>query len=547
MKIKILLLLTFILPMSLFSQNSTYFIKFTDKDTTYNPFKLTQPEEFLSNRAIQRRINQNINIDLLDLPVSPRYKDSISKPGIQILNQTKWLNGVIAEVSDTMIDSLIHISFIEEMIEILPPSPKQKSKKDTTKNTQMSQVYCANLYLANKVSDRQIKMLNGHVLHQNGYRGDGMLISVIDGGFSNVTNLFDSLWNHNQILFTYDVHSKNEVVADDHYHGTYVLSIMGEHIPNEFIGTAPKANYILIRSEVTGYEYLIEEYYWAIAAEIADSAGTDIINSSLGYTTFDKTEQDHTYHDMDGNTTPAAIAADISSSRGIITVVSAGNNGNSSWQYISTPADADSVITVGAVDEDGKYASLSSTGPSADGDVKPTVAAMGQGTYFTNTSGNIGNGNGTSFAAPIICGLTACLWQKYPHLNNWDIIKKIINNSSRANNPDSLLGYGLPDFANAADLEVSVNKPKDLILKVYPNPFLDNFKLDIVQKKAIYDSLLIEIYNIMGTKVFSRKILRPPESKSIKIKELKKAEAGVYILKVRSEEKIIGKKKIIKQ
>jgi hypothetical protein len=543
---KILLLLLCLFPIALFSQNSTYFIKFSDKDTTLNPYSVDQPEQFLSNRAIQRRNKQNIKIDLLDLPVSPRYKDSIQNEGIQIINETKWLNGIVAEIPDSLLSEITENNFVEYIKEILPPPGERKSKKDTSQNTNALHVNSGTTDIKENYSDRQIKMLNGHALHQNGYRGKNMLISVIDGGFYNVTDLFDTLWNNNQILFTYDVHNRNNFVSEDNPHGTYVLSIMGGNIPNQFIGTAPEADYILIRSEVTSYEYLIEEYNWVVAAEMADSAGSDMINSSLGYTTFDASEQDHTYNDMNGDTTPAAIAADIASSRGMIVVVSAGNHGNNSWHYISTPADADSAITVGAVDYDGNYASLSSTGPSSDGDIKPTVAAMGEGTYFLNISGNIANGNGTSFASPIICGLTACLWQRYPDLKNTEIIDRIIENSSQFSNPDSLLGYGLPDFAEASGLEASLKDDQMISFKIYPNPFENNFILELNEKPA-YDTIQLDVYSILGKKVYSQRIIHPEKNKKLTINELKDKDPGVYIIKIVSEEKIIGKKKIIKQ
>ena len=225
-------------------------------------------------------------------------------------------------------------------------------------------------------------MLNGDALHDMGYDGAGKIIAILDAGFLNANNLdaFDSLWNNGQILGTRDfVSPQNPNIFGSHYHGTMVLSTMGANWPGQMVGTAPKADYWLIRTEDGDSECLIEELNWVSGAEFADSLGADVINSSLGYTTFDDPTLDHSYEDMDGNTTPVTIGADMAVSKGMIVVNSAGNSGGSFWQYIGAPADGDSVFSIGAVDGLGNYAYFSSTGPTYDGRMKPNVVAQGQG------------------------------------------------------------------------------------------------------------------------------------------------------------------------
>jgi serine protease AprX len=295
----------------------------------------------------------------------------------------------------------------------------------------------------------QISMLNGHIMHDNGYTGDGLVIAVLDAGFlhTNTMVAFDSLRNSNKILSTFDFVDPGSSVYDDAAHGSMVLSVMASNVPGEIIGAAPHASYHLLRSEDTGTETLIEEYNWASAAEYADSAGVDIINSSLGYTEFDDPAQNHTYADLDGNTTPITIAADWAASKGMIVVNSAGNNGTSSWFRISAPADADSILGVGAVDVLSVYADFSGKGPSYDGRVKPDVSAMGSQTIVADpwTGSGTFPGNGTSFSAPLIAGFAACLWQCNPNKNNIQIINALKQSSSQYNNPDSLVGHGIPD------------------------------------------------------------------------------------------------------
>ena len=358
-----------------------YWIQFTDKNN--NPYLISAPEQYLSQRAIDRRTKYNIPVDSKDIPVTPVYVDSLRSIGLSILTVSKWMNSVTVETTDSLLmDTIDYLGFVKTKQKV----PKSKNKDATNSfllNSKVSPVFTKTDDIKTLfdygLGTAQIGMLNGHILHNNGFQGQGMQIAVIDAGFqnANVNSGFDSLWANNQVLGTRDFVDRNSDIFSEHSHGNVVLSTMAAYLPGELIGTAPKASYWLLRSEDANTEYLIEEDNWISAAEFADSAGVDLINTSLGYTTFDDSTMDHVYADLDGNTSRITQGADIASSKGILVVVSAGNSGNKPWRYIGVPADADSCLTVGSVDGYMKYSDFSSVGPTADGRIKPDVVAMG--------------------------------------------------------------------------------------------------------------------------------------------------------------------------
>ncbi|OQX96977.1 MAG: hypothetical protein B6I20_13640, partial [Bacteroidetes bacterium 4572_117] len=351
-----------------------YLINLADKNNT--PYSLDNPGAFLSERAIQRRLKQNIPYNENDLPVNPVYLGELKALGLKIVNVSKWMNSLTVYSKDTLLlDTLDKIPFVKSI---------GINKKTYVKNMDTDKLQIP--IKAEKTNDfdsadyyfygnsfRQIEMLEGHHLHKEGFRGEGMLIAVLDAGFFKVDELpaFDSIRENNQIVGVYDFVDNDTEVYDASSHGMKVLSTMAGNIPGALVGTAPKAKYLLLRTEQGASEYIIEEHNWVVAAEYADSLGVDMINSSLGYNDFDDNNQDHVYADMDGNTTMISIAADIAASKGILVVTSAGNEGFSDWKYISAPADADSVLSIGAVAPDETIAYFSSRGPTFDKRIKP--------------------------------------------------------------------------------------------------------------------------------------------------------------------------------
>jgi subtilisin family serine protease len=312
----------------------------------------------------------------------------------------------------------------------------------------------------------------------------------------------------NQILDTYDFVDGNTNVYDDHTHGMMVLSTMGAKQSGKMIGTAPEANYLLLRSEDVFSENLIEEYMWVCAAEYADSAGADIINSSLGYTTFDDSTQNHTYADMDGKTAPISIGAGMAYAKGMIVVNSAGNSGNSNWHYIGAPADHADVLTVGAIDENKEFASFSSYGPNAEGFTKPNVVAQGKNTVITTSSNEVMTGNGTSFSSPVTAGMVACLWGANSYRTPRDIKDAIYKSADRYLNPDDQFGYGIPNYYSA-------------------NQFLNHdFILPI--NTSIDSNIKFGVYSVDG-KLIDKGVLYINNLQEV-VRIIKPKTAGVYII-----------------
>ncbi|MDF1548107.1 MAG: S8 family serine peptidase, partial [Bacteroidales bacterium] len=398
----------------------------------------------------------------------------------------------------------------------------------------------------------QIQIHNGHLMHQAGFQGQGMQVAILDGGFYKVDELpaFDSLRANNQILGTRDFVEGDLQVYDADSHGMKVLSTMAGNIPGKLLGTAPKASYWLLRSEQTATEFIIEEHNWVVAAEFADSVGVDLINSSLGYSSFDDKLTNHTYSDLDGNTTLISRGADIAASKGMLVVTSAGNEGFSQWRYISAPADADSILTVGAIMLDGRRAFFSSYGPTFDNRIKPDVSAIGLPSVVSGTGGEVSTSSGTSFSSPIMAGLVACLWQAHPELSNLDIIDIIKRSSSQFNAPDTSLGYGVPDIYAAhmfLKTSGSINSKLRGTMNVFPNPFQDEFHVEFLSEyvNLPYD-LRIQLFDTKGVKKFDQLF---PERKNnfniTTINNFNSVSDGLYVLRLIADN-IVMEKKVVK-
>ncbi len=534
-----------------------YWVKFTDKNNS--PYSIQNPEEFLSQKAIDRRNAQGIPIVENDLPVNPQYIESVAGTGVTILTVSKWFNSVTIYTTDQNAINIINsFSFVESIQKsgiYKNYFEEDKTVKPFFANEWYGNIPEENVYKsANSATGynygaayNQIHMLNGDILHDMGYDGEGKTIAVLDAGFYNADNLaaFDSLWNNGQILGYKDfVNPLNPNIFNSHTHGSMVLSTMGANLPGEIVGTAPKAKYWLLRSEDGATEYLVEELNWVSAAEFADSTGADIINSSLGYTTFDDPSQDHSYEDMDGNTTPITIGADIAASKGMIVCNSAGNSGGSLWQYIGAPADGDSVFSIGAVDADGNYASFSSTGPTYDGRLKPNVVAQGQGTTIIDPwSGTVTYGSGTSFSSPITAGMVACLWQANPTKRNTEIMEAIEESGSLASNPNYQMGYGIPDYVYANSiLTIIDNLPSEhSFITVYPNPF--SSELFISAEDNTINVYSVELMDITGKSLFRRDVTDNENMlKKIDLSGFDELSSGFYFVKISIENGVVTKK-----
>ena len=315
-------------------------------------------------------------------------------------------------------------------------------------------------------------------------------------------------------------------------HGTSVLSCMGANLPGQMVGTAPRATFWLLRTEDADIEVLAEEYNWAAGAEFADSVGADVINSSLGYTTFDNPVYNHTWADLDGNTAPCSRAGGLAAKRGILVVNAAGNSGGSSWQYVGTPADNDSVFTIGAVDAQSFYASFSSTGPTADGRIKPDVSAEGSGAAIVGQGGGVAlNGYGTSFASPIMAGALACLWQSAPSFTAEQIRNAVRTSASQATAPDSLLGFGIPNLYNAhllLGVNLSLSKNQESF-SLSPVPFSSVTWLKSTLNTT--ENLQVDILSVTGRVIHSLSV-KMNSPTSLKLDDFSSLPSGLYFVRV---------------
>jgi len=536
-----LVLISVLISVVAFSQVSPdkYWVKFTDKNNS--PYSIENPEDFLTQRAIDRRELFGIAITENDLPVNPQYIEGVANTGVTILTVSKWMNSVTIYTTDPA--ALDAISLLPYVLSIEKGNGEKRQgtfPKPFFEREMFPDIPEAELLKSLSSYDygsayNQIHMVNGDALHDMGYNGTGKTIAVLDAGFMNadIIDAFDSLWNNGQILGTRDfVNPLNPDIFGSHYHGSMVLSTMGANWPGNIVGTAPMADYWLVRTEDGDSEYLIEELNWVSGAEFADSVGADIINSSLGYTEFDDPSQNHTYEDMDGNTTPVTIGADLAASKGMIVVNSAGNSGGSSWQYIGAPADGDSVFSIGAVDDGGNYASFSSTGPTFDGRIKPNVVAQGQGSAIIDPwTGEVSYGSGTSFSSPITAGMVACLWQANPDKRNTELMSAIQMSSTQANNPDAYLGYGIPDFVLANSILTVIDNKivPNLAVNIFPNPFTDEINISISNANPM-TGVNAEILDIAGKKVLSFEFTG--KDKNIRLNCSQNIPDGFYLLKV---------------
>jgi subtilisin family serine protease len=448
----------------------TYLVLLRDKANT--PYSVSRPEQFLSQRAILRRQKQNIAVQERDLPVNPTYLTQLQQAGAKIWYSSRWMNAVLLEASDATLAAVQKLPFVKglEFGRSLANARTSAQTRSTSVNKFNATTQTDDEPLNYGNSQTQITQLGADKMHQQGYHGEGMLIGVLDAGFLNAdkVSFLKPLFDEKRVLATYDFVRKETSVYEDDSHGLSCLSTIAATASNQLYGTAYKASFVLLRTEDANSEKQIEEANWLLGAEYADSAGVDVISSSLGYTQFDDPATSYTYQNMDGKTALSTRAAQIATETGMVVVVSAGNEGNGAWRYLSAPSDAVSVLAIGAVTQAGQRAVFSSLGPSADGRVKPDLAARGQGTVVGSPGGQIVSGNGTSFAAPLVAGLAAGFWQVHPRLTAAQVTEALRRSGSQYGSPDDQLGYGIPNFERASVMADAFGT-----LLIYPNPFSD--------------------------------------------------------------------------
>ncbi len=499
MRTKVISILILVLNFYVNAQEEDAWVYFTDKPNVASA--LANPISILTQEAIDRKNTHNVAIDARDVPVNETYITQLkNQNGITVLAKSKWLNCVHVRGNQADIAALNTLSFVQEI-----------DFADATLNTTKQVPITSNKWETEKVSQsqtnfvygtaaNQIQMLNGDHLHLQNYTGTGMVIAVLDAGFPGVDTMdgFERLRDNGGILGGYDFFDRNtDVYANTtSSHGTLVLSNMAGFIENQYVGTAPDAQYYLFRTENAPAENPLEESLWVEAAERADSLGVDVINTSLGYKTYDNPAYSHSNTDLDGFTTYITRGANIAYEKGMLLITSAGNAGSSG---LSAPADSPYVFTIGAVKADETYASFSSVGSAIQPTQKPDVVAQGQASAVILPNDSIVTANGTSFSSPTLAGAIACLWQALPSFTNEQIMQIVRETASQYNNPDYFLGYGIPDFAQALTQgTLMVAAPFNTrFFQVFPNPVTHTLQVIAYENT----SASYQIYNTLGQKV----------------------------------------------
>ena len=534
-KVSILLIL---LAVAIISQaqiaTNIYWVQFTDKNNS--PYSIDNPSEFLSQRALERRARLGIEIDEYDIPVNAQYLQAVADCGAQLLNPSKWLNGVsVYTNSQSVVEAINALEFVET-VRNCPNYPEaQRDKEIWLANEMKSSASTRGSRGFYGGAETQVKQINADKLHELGYDGTGVHIAVLDGGFIGTDghSTFDAMRAEGRLLGIRDFVYGSTSVYSQSTHGTSCLSTMAAYDPNNMVGTAYKASYYLFHTEDGDNESILEEYNWVSGAELADSLGVDICSTSLGYIDFDDQPQwNHTFPDFDGHTAPMTIGAEIAASRGMICMNSAGNEGGGTCT-LGIPADAEHIITVGAVDAVGERAYFSSVGPTYDGRIKPDVMALGQDTYVA--SGYSGwqpyyNGSGTSFSCPVLAGAVACLRQALPYASVQAISDAIRASGNNSSNPNSYDGYGIPDFLAVLNMFDAVNEVpmgENEILSVYPNPSKGMVKVAL--RDGINEISGIIVYDMTGREILNTLSVNELET------TLNNLSSGVYTVKVDSE------------
>ena len=549
MKHSILLIIFSVFLQTSLSGQDVYRFRLLLSKKDLNAYSVHQPDKFLSEKAIDRRIKHGIPIDSTDFPVSNELLSSLKEQGMTIVTKSKWMNSVVVECTDSLkaiqlkdlnfVDSvkLVFLKKMPTLESVFIRNERIPSKDETTTISNDETTKDSNYY---GQAFNQLYMHQGNFLHDAGFKGSGMTIALLDAGFSNanrIEGLKDAIAGFKDFTTNDDNMLFDSTVSD---HGTKVFSIISANLPNQLVGTAPQASCWLFRTEDASYEFPIEEDFWAAAIEYADSLGVDIINSSLGYSVFDAPSESYVESQLDGKTAFITQVAEMASQKGMLVCSSAGNEGNKNWRFITFPADGAQVFTIGSVSNDSLIAASSSRGPTADRRIKPDVVAQGVGAYSLDKDGHISSGSGTSFSSPVMAGLMACLWQACPDLTNVELMDLVRSFSSNADLPNVAYGYGIPNVYKAYQSTTTGIKEPTFVNNAHSVKFEINDDFLIVKKQAYHEDkkpYTLQIHTSQGDMVAKRTI--HTETDAISIKSF---DRGFYVVSVYNEQEKFASK-----
>lgn len=521
---KLLFLFVIFISLNAFSQEDAW-VFFNAKPDAQTYFD--SPLLMLSQRSLDRRAAQNIPLDIKDVPIFPSYINQITAAtGITVMAQSKWLNclhvrGTVEDINAILAFSFVdHIRFADDLLNARLANPQQSHPVNKQMEAETTFNYGTSL--------NQIQMLNGHLLHQQGFTGQGKIIAVLDAGFPGVDTAqpFQRLLTNGLILGGYDFVNNSTNFYTGNSHGTLVLSTMGGYTDTQLVGTAPDAQYYLFITEDVASENPVEESNWVEACEEADRLGVDVVTSSLGYFGYDNAAYSHTYSDMTGNDAFASQGANIAFSRGMVIVASAGNEGATAEPHVGVPAEALHVLAIGAVKNTEAYATFSSIGPSFDGRVKPDVMAQGQAAVLSNTAGTITTASGTSFSGPIMAGMIATFWGAVPTLTNQQVVDFVRQSADRYTAPTTQFGYGIPDFQLALTSALGVEQFIENKFVLYPNPVKESITVSFPNG---IETAFVSFYNSLGQMVLQKEV-----SNNLSVIQLDALTPDMYLYKIQS-------------
>lgn len=493
-------------------------IYFTDKGLNDKLDEL-KISDYLTEKSIDRRLKRttgNNYFNESDLPVNNNYINDITDAGIKIRHKSKWFNAVSCFADKNQIEIALQKNFVSK-IELVAryrknPVVPELSAEDNPGKGNISYNNFTSINYGQSLA--QDSLINVPEVHNRGYTGEGVLIASFDAGFDNLNHIcFNRI--RDKGLRTFDFVNGDTIVANGNgrlgngAHGTITLSLIAGYDPGFLVSPAFDSRYILAKTENTNSETPVEEDNWIAAAEWADSLGADIITCSLGYLSFEPPYTSYTWQSMDGNTALITRAADLAVSKGIVVVISAGNEGfNNSHNTLNAPADAFNVITVGSVNLNRQRSSFSSVGPTFDGRIKPEVMALGSFNYAARpgngSTGYSSSSTGTSLACPMVAGVCALLLSAKNTLTPAEIKQILISTSDNNLSPDNLKGWGTVNASYAIDkaLGLDINIPAEYRLSQnYPNPFNPGTTIRYSLSKPGFVQL--KIYDISGKEISS--------------------------------------------